>query len=632
MTIRHTSFSLLLFSCALVAGQPSAAPAHAFVPAKAVLDHLEETIAWYQHVNALGIPTGSSSDLLLRDNTHQFALRALQLSFDFAKADAALRAVAREEADANGESGSESHNVEQVAAAAAKRVADSEKRLADLDAATAKAPARNRATVAARRQELEAELNLAREIQKTVASMVSFVGATGSGGGMGGGLMGQINELAKSVPEAQRTTQGSAAMPSMAARQQSPATSSTHSGSEGMVSLAGDIMSDSGASADLDRLIAETDALIKSMDRLKLPLLTGVRSSIARSDALAGEAASDDVSTLTSGQKEISALTARFKQLSTVLVPLGEQQIVVEGVRGILQQWRTQINSQNQAAAHSLMLRVGGLAAAIFFILVISEVWRRATLRYVSDARRRRQFLVLRRIVVGFAIAGIVVLGFVTEFGSVATYAGFLTAGLALALQNVILSVVAYFFLIGRYGVRTGDRVTISGVTGEVIDLGLVRMYMMELGGAGPDLHPTGRVVVYSNSVLFQPAAIFKQMPGTNYTWRTVLLTLAPETDFQLAEKRLTDAVMEVFEQYRAAIEKQHAVFERSVEMQFQTPKPDCHLRFSDTGLEFVARYPVELARAREVDERIMKALFDAISQEPQLTLAPAGTPRLQAA
>jgi small-conductance mechanosensitive channel len=157
-------------------------------------------------------------------------------------------------------------------------------------------------------------------------------------------------------------------------------------------------------------------------------------------------------------------------------------------------------------------------------------------------------------------------------------------------------------------------------------------MYMMELGGAGPDLHPTGRVVVYSNSVLFQPAAIFKQMPGTNYTWRTVLLTLAPETDFQLAEKRLTDAVMEVFEQYRAAIEKQHAVFERAVEMQFQTPKPDCHLRFSDTGLEFVARYPVELARAREVDERIMKALFDAISQEPQLTLAPAGTPRLQAA
>jgi len=35
------------------------------------------------------------------------------------------------------------------------------------------------------------------------------------------------------------------------------------------------------------------------------------------------------------------------------------------------------------------------------------------------------------------------------------------TAGVAVALQSVILSVAAYFFLIGRYGVKVGDRVTI---------------------------------------------------------------------------------------------------------------------------------------------------------------------------
>ena len=53
-------------------------------------------------------------------------------------------------------------------------------------------------------------------------------------------------------------------------------------------------------------------------------------------------------------------------------------------------------------------------------------------------------------------------------------------------MQSVLVSVVAYFFLIGKYGLRVGDRVQIGNVTGEVIDLGLVRMHLMELSGQGP--------------------------------------------------------------------------------------------------------------------------------------------------
>src|SRR5262249_13775686 len=157
------------------------------------------------------------------------------------------------------------------------------------------------------------------------------------------------------------------------------------------------------------------------------------------------------------------------------------------------------------------------LAIGIAAVMVVSSIWRRITFRYVRDVRRRTQFLTLRRVVVAIAITIVIIFSFVSEFGSLATYAGLLTAGIAVALQNVILSVVAYFFLIGRYGIRAGDRVTISGVTGTVIDIGLVRIYLAELGGPGDELHPTGRIVVYSNSVLFQPAALFKQIPDAEY-------------------------------------------------------------------------------------------------------------------
>src|SRR6185437_6736909 len=215
-------------------------------------------------------------------------------------------------------------------------------------------------------------------------------------------------------------------------------------------------------------------------------------------------------------------------------------------VRSDLQETVDSIDRESGVTGRALILRAAGLGFAIFVVLLISGLWRRATFKYVHDARRRRQFLVLRRVVVAAAIIITVILGFVTEFGSLATYAGFVTAGVAVALQNPILSVVAYFFLIGRYGIRVGDRVTIQGVQGEVIDIGLMRTSLVELAGSGADLHPTSRIVVFSNSVIFQPAAMFKQMPGIDYVWHTAAVTLAPENDPQLAEKKLNAAVESV--------------------------------------------------------------------------------------
>ncbi|HXN51232.1 MAG TPA: hypothetical protein VN943_04785 [Candidatus Acidoferrum sp.] len=133
--------------------------------------------------------------------------------------------------------------------------------------------------------------------------------------------------------------------------------------------------------------------------------------------------------------------------------------------------------------------------------------------RYIRDPRRRRQFLLLRRFVIGFLVGIVLIMGFVSEFSSLATFAGFVTAGIAV-LQALLLSVAAYFFVVGRYGIRVGDRISIAGVTGDVLDIGLVRLYLMELAGTSVDLYPTGRIVVFSNSVLFQPGT--RNIPGMN--------------------------------------------------------------------------------------------------------------------
>ena len=154
----------------------------------------------------------------------------------------------------------------------------------------------------------------------------------------------------------------------------------------------------------------------------------------------------------------------------------------------------------------------------------------------------------------------------------------------------------------------------------------------MELGGTPPDLHRTGRIVVFSNSVLFGGSAFFKQMPGADYTWHQVAMTLAPDSDIQLAEKLFMDAVNSVYDDYRAAVEQQHAAVNELMHLQLPPPVPHGRLKFTESGLEIAIRYPVLLHSAPETDDRITRKLLEMIAGEPKLKLVPSGTPRIQAA
>jgi small-conductance mechanosensitive channel len=602
----------------LVFALPASAAPPNTVPAHDVIEHLEQAISWYRDLNSLD---PSAGDQLIRDNLHQTSVKALQLSFQFARAESAL--VSSQQ---NPKNPAPSGSLQQSATTAAERVSSVEGKISQIDADLLKAKPQQRDVLTAQRNELNAELDLAKEIQAAIQNLVNFTGSMGAGGGA---LARQIDELERSVPEAIVKTSGAkppASVPPVPIA--SPAPFSTDSA--GVFGLASELFGIFAARSRLQSRAQTTAALTASIEQLKVPLLNEARTSIQQSDQILSQAASEDPAQLHAAQNQIVSLANQFKQLSTAIIPLNEEGIAVNTAASYLAELIRALNQQSAHVGRALLLRAGGLALLILVVLFIGDIWRRATFRYVRDTRRRRQFLVVRRVVVVSAIVLTVLFGFVSEFGSLATYAGFVTAGVAVALQSPILAVVAYFFLIGRYGIRVGDRVTISGVTGEVMEIGFVRIYLLELAGTGPDLHSTGRVVVFSNSVIFQPAAMYKQMPGIDYVWHTVALTLAADSDFQLAEKTLNAAVDSVYGKYSERIERQFASAEESANIQMSAPKPESRLRYTDAGLLYTVRYPAESQEAIEMDNQILRAMYDAISSEPKLTFAPSGTPKLQ--
>jgi small-conductance mechanosensitive channel len=265
-------------------------------------------------------------------------------------------------------------------------------------------------------------------------------------------------------------------------------------------------------------------------------------------------------------------------------------------------------------------------------ILGGGKVWTHATNKYVRDIRRRRQILIVRRVVVGFLSAIVILFGFVTQFDSLATFAGFITAGIAVGLQTILLSVAAYFFIIGRYGVKVGDRITISSVTGDVIDVGLVRFYVMELAGSGTELNPTGRVAVFSNAVLFQAGTpLYKQMPGTEYAWHELIVKLADTANYKIVCEAILKELHAVYDGYRTNIERQHEGVQKWMKAAIDPPAIESRLQLNGGAFQLCARFPVQIKQASETDEKLTRALLELMERRPEIKNAVASTPFIQA-
>ena len=255
------------------------------------------------------------------------------------------------------------------------------------------------------------------------------------------------------------------------------------------------------------------------------------------------------------------------------------------------------------------------LALILGVVFALAELWHRGVLKYVQDSRRRYQLLLLRRIALWTLVVVIIGFTFASELSSIVTFAGLITAGLAVAMQSVLVSIVGYFFLIGKYGIRVGDRVQIGEVSGEIIELGMVRMYLMELAGHGSS-SPTGRVAAFPNSVVFQVSTgLFKQIPGVNFAWHDITLALPAGGDYEPPSRSCSPPPTRRSPTTARRSSGRHASCSGPrLSSAGGDALPTVQLSYSAKGVDAHVRYPVHLSHAAEIDERMSRALLQVIS------------------
>jgi small-conductance mechanosensitive channel len=620
--------------------QPEAASgaANAGDRQKAIVKHLNSVLRFYHDSAAPIQKVGEPSDLIYRDQTTTLATQIAGFAFQSAQAEAALLTQPSPVDQAISGGQTQAQKMQATRDSIAQRLSQLKTQDEDLKKQLETANSRDIPALQQQRQQVQGELELQTAMNDAIGKITGISGISGETG-----FAAQISQLYGSAPglAAGKPATVAPTLDNLSAAR-----------SAGVTSQAQVLFSLLGTRQSIEDLIGEANDLHQQASDLHNPLVGTLRKTIAQGEALAQQAdasggsapgvapaamtkptAAQDAQALAATRKSFDALTEKFKAIASASVPLSQEMTALEQSQASLQAWRRAVDEEYKSILRSLLLRVAGIAFALGVIFILGEVWRRATTRYVKDIRRRRQLLVIRRLCIGFLSGLIMIFGLVTQFSSLATFAGFIVAGLAVGLQTILLSVVAYFFIIGRYGVRVGDRITIAGVTGDVAEVGLVRFYMHELAGSGIDLYPSGRVAIFSNAVLFQAATpLYKQLPGSEYLWHEMTVKLAADADYKAAVNAMLKSVQDVYDGYRQQIELQHRQMESWMDSSIQAPTIQSNLQLVDGGLQFWARFPVLIKHTTETDDRMTESLLHAIASDPRIKEAVSAPPVIKAA
>jgi small-conductance mechanosensitive channel len=616
---------------------PNAKPAAATVDSATVISYLGELISWYRQVRVEDRLATEPAETLFVADDRQNANRILDLGFQYADAaakivdsEAPAPVAANSASNSSKSQGAATANLSNLTARrteAQSTAAAANNNVQRLKHAMDRARGKQRDVIAHQLATAQAELALAQSQVDAMSALINFE----NGSGAGSDLQARIDQLRAAVTGKGKQN-GAQPGTSTAEETQSLNVPRSHATASGIVGLAEGLFALTQKSQELDNLIELTNHMQAKSEQVLTPLHNKIRNLSQRMLELAAGSTSSNLTVVKDTQTQVAKLITEHKLVVAAVLPLSMQTIAFTQYEANLQRWRSTVTERSRAELRNLLLRLGGLLVLLIAIVGGAALWRRMTFRYVHDIQRRYQLLWLSRIVVVAIIALVLLFSFANELGALATVMGFAAAGIALTLQNVILSFAGYFYISGRYGIRVGDRVQISGISGDVIEIGLFKMTLMELGSDGTG-QPTGRVTVFPNSVVFQPSGSFsKQLPGSDFAWHELRLTLAPECDYRLAERRLLDIVNDVFRRYRDALQREYRGLERNLNQPIEPPRPQSRLRLSEAGIEIVIRYPVQFKQATQTADEIARRLVDALKQEPALKLVTPGTPMIQRA
>jgi small-conductance mechanosensitive channel len=272
------------------------------------------------------------------------------------------------------------------------------------------------------------------------------------------------------------------------------------------------------------------------------------------------------------------------------------------------------LNWVMQVIESPLRGRILATIAVLTVFWLIRVIAYRMLYRRVQEAKALYQWR--KAIAYATAILALLVIGgiWIQGFQSISVFLGLLSAGLAVALQDPIVNLAGWLFIILRRPFDVGDRVQIGEYRGDVIDIRIFQFSLMEVGNWVDADQSTGRVIHIPNGKIFREAQA-NYSKGFQYIWNEIPILVTFESDWKKAKGILFEIAQKHAEHLSTKAEETLRRAARQFMILYSRLTPTVYTSVADCGVLLTIRYLCEPRNRRGTTQEIWEDVLEEFAK-----------------
>lgn len=273
---------------------------------------------------------------------------------------------------------------------------------------------------------------------------------------------------------------------------------------------------------------------------------------------------------------------------------------------------------------------VGALEKLAIFVIIwlalygLSRLVRRAIDAHIEDITQRHQ---LRKVVTyGFWVAlvgaGVILFAERLALADVGTILGLIAAAVTIALADVVRSLAGWIYVNSRRGVEIGSRIQVDNVIGDVIDIGMLKTTLLEVGEPMVyAMQSTGRIVTVPNSV-FLNKNVVSSATVNPLVWQETQVLVTFESDWKRAREIIQEVATELYEEIVPDLRAGFRKLESEYAFRLGSTAPIVYTEIADSGVMLTLRNLTLVRKRRSTTDRMSTGILDRFAEEPTIEFA----------
>lgn len=199
-------------------------------------------------------------------------------------------------------------------------------------------------------------------------------------------------------------------------------------------------------------------------------------------------------------------------------------------------------------------------------------------------------------------------------------YIGFISAGIAISLREIFTNIVSWLIIITQKPFEVGDRISVNGRTGDVIDLKLFHFVVMDVLDKDLGGQSTGRISHIPNNYIFLHQ-LTNANKGFGYLWHEIEIKLTKESNWKKAKEEVNRIInkndLHLVEEVKEEVYKAS----KKYMLYYNNLTPIIYVSFKNGSITLMLRYLSKPREWRMTEDLIWTEILESFSEMPDIQL-----------